>query len=72
MLFSEETYKFMFSALTEAERAFDNDEVPIGAVVVFEGRIIGRGYNEVELLKDPTAHAERIAITAATNHLQNK
>jgi tRNA(adenine34) deaminase len=64
--------QWMNAALREAQRAFDADEVPVGAVVVFEGKIIGRGYNQVEQLKDPTAHAEMIAITAATNHLQSK
>lgn len=62
----------MYSALQEAEKAFQNDEIPIGAVVVHDGRIIGRGYNQVEMLKDTTAHAEMLAITAASNHLQTK
>lgn len=72
MLFPEHVYKFMFSALTEAEKALELDEVPIGAVVVHKNRIIGRASNQVELLKDPTAHAEMIAITSASNHLKNK
>jgi len=71
MIFSEDNYKFMFSALQEAEKALEIEEVPIGAVVVHENKIIGRGYNQVERLKDPTAHAEMIAITAAANHLSN-
>ena len=62
----------MYAALQEAEKAFQNDEVPIGAVVVYNDRIIGRGYNQVEMLKDTTAHAEMLAITAASNHLQTK
>lgn len=62
----------MYSALQEAETAFDKNEIPIGAVVVFNNRIIGRGYNQVESLKDATAHAEMIAITAAANNLQDK
>lgn len=62
----------MFSALNEAEKALELDEIPIGAVVVFNNRIIGRSHNQVELLKDPTAHAEMIAITSASNHLKNK
>ena len=62
----------MFAALKLAEIAFENDEVPIGAVVVKDNKIIGKGYNQVEGLKDPTAHAEIIAITAATNHIGNK
>lgn len=71
MIFSEDNYKFMFAALQEAEKAFDADEVPIGAVIVYENKIIGRGYNQIERLKDPTAHAEMIAITAASNHQGN-
>ncbi|MCL5027919.1 MAG: tRNA adenosine(34) deaminase TadA [Bacteroidetes bacterium] len=71
MLFSEDSYKFMYTALQEAEQALLEDEVPVGAVVVHENKIIGRGYNQVEKLKDATAHAEMIAITAASNHLAN-
>lgn len=62
----------MYAALTEAEKALDEDEVPIGAVVVHNERIIGRGYNQTEKLNDPTAHAEMLAITAASNHLQSQ
>ena len=62
----------MKQALREAERAYEQDEVPVGAVVVQKGRIIGRGSNQIERLQDPTAHAEMIAITAATNHLQSR
>lgn len=72
MLFDETVYKFMYSALQEAEKALSGEEVPIGAVVVYENRIIGRGFNQTETLKDPTAHAEMIALTAASNHLQSK
>lgn len=57
--------KFMTQALLEAQRAFDESEAPIGAVVVFENKIIGRGYNRTISLEDPTAHAEMIAITSA-------
>lgn len=71
MLFSEDKYRFMYAALQEAEKAFEEDEVPVGAVVVHNNKIIGRGYNQVEKLNDPTAHAEMIAITAASNHLGN-
>jgi tRNA(adenine34) deaminase len=71
MLFPEDNYKFMYAALTEAEKALDENEVPIGAVVVFKNKIIGKGYNQVEKLKDPTAHAEMLAITAASNSLQS-
>ncbi|MGE5682135.1 MAG: tRNA adenosine(34) deaminase TadA [Bacillota bacterium] len=71
MLFSEDTYRFMYAALTEAERALEENEVPIGAVIVYKNKIIGRGYNQTEKLKDPTAHAEMLAITAAANHMQD-
>ncbi|MCU0413947.1 MAG: nucleoside deaminase, partial [Ignavibacteriaceae bacterium] len=71
MIFSEDTYQFMFAALQEAEKAFDENEVPVGAVVVKDRKIIGRGYNQIEKLKDATAHAEMIAITAAANHIGN-
>ncbi|MFT7553675.1 MAG: tRNA(adenine34) deaminase, partial [Rhodothermales bacterium] len=57
--------KWMKVALREAERAFDADEVPVGAVVVRGNVVVGRGHNMVERLDDPTAHAELIAITAA-------
>jgi tRNA(adenine34) deaminase len=67
-MFSEEIYKYMFAALQEAEKALDDDEVPVGAVVVKDNRIIGRGYNQVEKLKDATAHAEMIALTAASSY----
>lgn len=55
----------MLLALREAETAFEEDEVPVGAIVVHDGRIIGRGHNLRERLGDPTAHAEMIALTAA-------
>lgn len=71
MLFSENIYRFMYAALQEAEAALIEEEVPVGAVVVYQDRIIGRGHNQVEKLKDPTAHAEIIAISAAANHLQS-
>ena len=63
---------FMAQALVEAEKALAADEIPIGAVVVFENRIIGRGHNQTERLRDVTAHAEMLALTAAANHLGNK
>ena len=72
MLFPEHVYKFMYAALQEAEKAVEVNEVPIGAVVVHQNKIIGRGFNQVEMLKDSTAHAEMLAITAASNHLQSK
>jgi tRNA(adenine34) deaminase len=71
MIFSEDKYRFMFAALQEAEKALEENEVPVGAVVIKDSRIIGRGYNQVERLKDATAHAEMIAITAAANHVGN-
>ena len=61
----------MKAAFREAEKAFEQDEVPIGAVVVKNGIIIGRGYNQCESLNDPTAHAEIIAITSAANTIKN-
>ena len=66
-----EDERFMRAALSEAWAAYEDGEVPIGAVVVHNGRIIGRGYNQREMLNDPTAHAEMIAITAAASHLQS-
>jgi tRNA(adenine34) deaminase len=62
----------MFAALQEAELAMEEDEVPIGAVVVHQNKIIGRGHNQTELLHDSTAHAEILAITAASNYLNSK
>ncbi len=57
--------RWMEEAIKEAVRAHEEGEVPVGAVVIADGRVIGRGHNRVESLKDPTAHAEIIAITAA-------
>jgi tRNA(adenine34) deaminase len=59
------------AALREAERALEKDEVPIGCVIVHDGAIVGRGYNQVETLKDATAHAEMIAIGAASAALES-
>lgn len=61
----------MRTALREAEKAVRADEVPVGAVIVHDGRIIGRAHNQRELLKDPTAHAEMIAITQAAAALES-
>ena len=58
---------WMKKALIQAEKAFESKEIPIGAIVVQNDKIIGRGYNQREQLNDPTAHAEIIAITAAAN-----
>lgn len=63
---------FMAQALREAGRAFDEQEVPVGAVIVSEGKIIARAYNQTERLLDVTAHAEMIALTAAAAHLGSK
>jgi tRNA(adenine34) deaminase len=65
----EADLRFMRAAIDEAMAAWEEDEVPIGAVVVHAGRIIGRGHNQRERLQDPTAHAEILAITAAAAHL---
>lgn len=59
----------MKEALKEAMKAYDHDEVPVGVVIEFEGKLIARAHNQVELLKDPTAHAEMIAITQACEYL---
>ena len=64
--------KYMAEALKEAYAALDEGEIPIGAVVTCRGRIIGKGHNMTERLHDPTAHAEMIAITAATEALGGK
>ena len=61
--------KWMKIAFREAEKAFESEEVPIGAIVVRKGKIIGRGYNQTETLKDATAHAEMIALTSAASSL---
>ena len=63
---------WMKLALREADQAFKVNEVPVGAIIVREGKIIGKGFNQVEHLQDPTAHAEMIALTAAANHLESK
>ena len=63
---------FMVEAFKQAKRAFEADEVPVGAVIVHTERIVARAHNQVEMLKDPTAHAEMIALTQATNTLQFK
>ena len=64
--------KFMQEALREAKEAFTENEVPVGAIIVYKGKIIGRAYNQVERLKDPTAHAEMLALTSAANFLKTK
>ncbi len=61
----------MVQALQQAHKAFENNEVPIGAIIVKDHQVVGRGYNQRERLKDPTAHAEILAITAAANTLED-
>lgn len=61
----------MRAALREAEKGYESGEVPIGAVVVHDNRIVGRGHNQTEGLNDPTAHAEIIAIGAAASYLNS-
>lgn len=72
MNYNEDDRRFVELALMEARTAFDMDEVPVGAVVVNKGRVIGRGHNLTETLNDVTAHAEMQAITAAANTLGGK
>ena len=63
---------FMSEAIRQAKKAAEADEVPVGAVIVYDHKIIARAHNQIEMLKDPTAHAEMIAITQATNYLSSK
>ena len=63
---------FMREAIRQAKIAAETDEVPVGAVIVYERKIIAKAHNQIETLKDPTAHAEMIAITQATNFLSSK
>ena len=60
---------FMKEALKEAGKAFEKGEVPVGAVIVYQNKIIARAHNQTELLHDPTAHAEMLALTQASDHL---
>ena len=62
----------MRQALLQAKRAFDEDEVPVGAVIVMNDQVIAKGYNQVQLLKDVTAHAEMLAITSAAQTIGGK
>jgi tRNA(adenine34) deaminase len=68
---SDQDIRFMREALKEAKKALDKDEVPVGAVLVLDGKVIARGHNEVELLRDATAHAEMVCLTAGTTALGN-
>lgn len=58
-------------ALLQAQKAYESNEIPVGAIVVLDNQVIGRGYNQREMLNDPTAHAEIIAITAAANTIED-
>ncbi|MEZ5029151.1 MAG: nucleoside deaminase [Ferruginibacter sp.] len=64
--------QYMQQALAEAQKAFDREEVPVGAIIVMNNRIIARAHNQVELLNDSTAHAEILALTTAFNFLGSK
>jgi tRNA(adenine34) deaminase len=64
--------QYMVKALQLAERAYEEGEIPVGAIVVLNNQIIGKGYNQVEKLKDPTAHAEMIALSAACDTIGKK
>ena len=59
-------------ALLQAQKAYELNEIPVGAIVVLDNKVIGRGYNQREMLNDPTAHAEIIAITAAANTIEDR
>lgn len=63
---------YMKLALLEAEKAFEADEVPVGAIIVMKDQIIAKAFNQVEMLKDATAHAEILALTAAFQYLGSK
>ena len=63
---------WMKIALKEAEKAFDGNEVPVGCIIVYENRIIAKAHNQVEMLTDPTAHAEMMALTSAFDALKTK
>ena len=69
---TEQDRAFMAEALKQAKIAFEQDEVPVGAVIAHEGNIVAKAYNQIEMLKDPTAHAEMIAVTQAANTLSSK
>ncbi|HSZ71796.1 MAG TPA: nucleoside deaminase [Cytophagaceae bacterium] len=72
MLTVQSDEHYMREALKQAQKAFDEDEMPVGAVVVCKDRIIARAHNQTEQLKDPTAHAEILAITAACDYLGSR
>src|SRR3954471_17750687 len=64
--------RYMQQAIYEAQKAFDKEEVPVGAIIVMNERVIAKAYNQVELLNDSTAHAEILALTSAYNFLGSK
>ena len=66
-----EDERYMRMALREAQKAFEEKEIPIGCVIVKDGVVIGRGHNQIEMLKDATAHAEILSIGTAAGHLDN-
>ena len=68
---NDQDIRFMREALKEAIKAYEKDEVPVGAVLVLDERIIAKGHNQVELLQDATAHAEMLCLTAGAAHLGN-
>jgi len=63
---------YMLQAIKEAKKAYEDGEVPVGAIIVMDQKIISRGHNQIERLRDPTAHAEMIALTSAFNYLGSK
>jgi len=65
-------YKYMRQALNLAKTAYNDNEVPVGALIVKDNQIVGKGFNQTEMLKDPTAHAEMIAISSACATLDSK
>lgn len=69
---SSQHERYMMQAYRLAEQAYEEKEIPVGAVVVHRGRIIGKGYNQTERLNDPTAHAEMLAISAGCATLESK
>ena len=69
---ADRDHLYMAEALKEAKKAFEGSEVPVGAVIVHKNRIIGRAHNQIKLLRDPTAHAEMIALTQAASFLGNE
>lgn len=69
---SQEHSEWMKTALREAEKAYEMNEVPVGCIIVFENKVIAKSYNQVEMLKDATAHSEMIALTSAFAYLDSK